>query len=142
MIHFVAAKTRVAPLQAQTIPRPELLSALLSRLIVSVHKSLQYQMATLDMRCYTDFQVSLYWVRGRDKEWRPFVQNRVQEIRRNVQPEHWFHCPGVFNPADLPLRGLSMVELAVNQLWRAGPEWLGFDTPVHSESSMPEPCSQ
>ena len=143
VVRFVAAKTRVAPLQGQTIPRLELLSALLlSRLILSVYKSLQHQVATLDMRCYTDSLVSLYWVRGRDKEWKPFVQNRVQGIRRNVPPELWFHCPGVINPADIPSRGLSMVELAVNQLWRVGPEWLGFDTPVHLESSMPQPCSQ
>ena len=58
------------------------------------------------------------------------------------QPELWFHCPGAINPADLPSRGLSMMELAVNQLWRAGPKWLGFDMPVHSELSTPEPCSQ
>ena len=50
VVHFVAAKTQVAPLQVQTVPRLELLSALLlSRLIVSVHRSLQHQMATLNM---------------------------------------------------------------------------------------------
>lgn len=41
-IRFVAAKTRVAPLQVHTVPRLELLSALLlSRLMVSVRISLQ-----------------------------------------------------------------------------------------------------
>ena len=40
-ISFVTAKTRVAPLQSQTIPRLELLSALLlSRLITTVADSL------------------------------------------------------------------------------------------------------
>ena len=34
VVRFVAAKTRVAPLQSQTIPQLELLSALLSKLIV------------------------------------------------------------------------------------------------------------
>ena len=80
-VEFVAAKTRVAPLQSQTIPRLELLSAfLLSKLVVSVHDSLRPQMASLDVRCYTDSQVALYWISGKDKEWKPFVQNRVQEI--------------------------------------------------------------
>ena len=52
---FVAAKTRVAPLQGQTVPRLELLSAfLLSKLISSVHLSLQNQFPHLDVRCYTD----------------------------------------------------------------------------------------
>ena len=40
-VRFVASKTRVAPLLPQTIPRLELLSAvLLSRLIVSVLSSI------------------------------------------------------------------------------------------------------
>ena len=61
VVRFVAAKTRVAPLQSQTIPRLELLSAfLLSKLVVSVHNSLQPQMAPLNVRCYTDSQVALY----------------------------------------------------------------------------------
>ena len=68
VVRFVAAKTRVAPLQSQTIPRLELLSTLLlSKLIVSVHNSLQHQMAPLDITCYTDSQVALYWICERVK---------------------------------------------------------------------------
>ena len=146
VVQFVAAKTRVAPLQGQTVPRLELLSALLlSRLISSVHSSLQHQISPLNIRCYTDSQVALYWVRGKEKEWKPFVQNRVQEIRRNVHPDLWYHCPGLTNPADLPSRGLTMMELSVSQLWRMGPEWLGLGAPVHSDGesfSMPKSCLQ
>ena len=113
-VEFVAAKTRVAPLQSQTIPRLELLSAfLLSKLVASVHDSLRPQMASLDVRCYTDSQVALYWICGKDKEWKPFVQNQVQEIRCNVHPDLWGHCPGKVNPADLPSRGFSMMAIRV-----------------------------
>ena len=144
MVRFVAAKTRVAPLQPQTIPRLELLSAfLLSRLVVSIRDSLQAQTTPVDVKCYTDSLVALYWIRGQDKEWKPFVQNRVREIRRNVHPNLWNHCPGKTNPADLPSRGLNTLELSVSQLWRAGPEWLSLDTPVSldiNSTPMPEPC--
>ena len=123
-VQFVAAKTRVAPLKSQTIPRLELLSALLlANLIVSVHSSLQHQIPSLSIKCFTDFQVALYWILGSDKEWKPFVQNRVAEIRRKVHPNHWYHCPGTNNPADLPSRGITMMELSVSQLWRSRPEW-------------------
>ena len=145
VVRFVAAKTRVAPLQPQTVPRLELLSAfLLSRLVVSVHNSLQHQMTPLDIRCYTDSQVALYWIRGTGKEWKPFVQNRVREIRRNVHPDLWNHCPGRTNPADLPSRGLCMLELSVSQLWRTGPGWLSMDAPICSDVEpvcMPELCA-
>ena len=89
VVRFVAAKTRVAPLRSQTIPRLELLSALLlSRLVVSVRDGLHH-MPSMDVKCYTDSQVALYWIQGKDREWKPFVQNRVQEICRNVHPDFW-----------------------------------------------------
>ncbi len=143
VVKFVAAKTRIAPLRSQTIPRLELLSALLlSRLVVSVHSSL-HQMPSMDVRCYTDSQVALYWIRGKDREWKPFVENRVREIRHNVHPDLWSHCPGKSNPADLPSRGLNMLEMSVSQLWRTGPGWLNCDAPSFSDNgvtSMPELC--
>ena len=144
-VQFVAAKTRVAPLKSQTIPRLELLSALLlANLIVSVHSSLQHQIPSLSIKCFTDFQVALYWILGSDKEWKPFVQNRVAEIRRKVHSNHWYHCPGTNNLADLPSRGITMMELSVSQLWRSGPEWLHLDVPIRLNDSppMPESCSQ
>ena len=143
-VRFVAAKTRVAPLQAPTIPRLELLSAfLLSKLIISVRDCLQHEMAPLSIQCYSDSQVALYWICGRDKEWKPFIQNRVKEIRRNVHPDLWSHCPGVSNPADLPSRGLTMMELSTSMLWRYGPDWLGQDPPALTDvtsTPMPKLC--
>ena len=133
-VRFVVAKARVAPYQSQTIPRLELLSAfLLSKLIVLVGNSLMPER----VQCYTDSQVAL-WTRCTSKEWKPFVQNRVNEIRRNVYPELWSYCPGMSNPADLPSRGLT---LSVNQLWRRGPEWLnedGVETDVMPEERSSE----
>ena len=61
-IKFVVSKTRVVPLQSQTIPRLELLSVLLlSKLVVSLKPTLPLS----EVQCYTD---SLYWIHGSDKE--------------------------------------------------------------------------
>ena len=122
-VSFVAAKTRVSPLQPQTIPRLELLSALLlTRLMTTVMDSLQLQ--EVNVKCFTDSQVALYWIQGTEKNWKPFVQNRVTEIRRKLRPDYWYHCPGKTNPADLPSRGISLLELSTSQLWQHGPDWL------------------
>ena len=144
-IQFVVSKTRVAPLQAQTVPRLELLSALLlSRLIVSVSSSLEPTLPKMKIQCYTDSQIALYWICGTNREWKPFARNRVNEIHRNVRPSMWSHCPGVSNPADLPSHGLTTLELTVNPLWRRGPDWLCADLPwIEPEpcSSMPDECA-
>ena len=58
-VKFIVSKTRVAPLQAQTVPR--LLSAfLLSKLVLSVKDSLDSTLPRLSIQCYTDSQVALY----------------------------------------------------------------------------------
>ena len=81
-------------------------------------------------------------MRGVDKEWKPFVENRVAEIRRLVAPECWNHCPGSSDPADLPSRGMAMEELQASALWQTGPEWLRADRPPEmNEQIMPDQCS-
>ena len=95
VVRFVAAKTRVAPIQTQTIPRLELLSALLlSKLITTVSESLKLALPLTQPRCFTDSQVALFWIQGLNKEWKPFVQNRVNEIRQLIPATCWSHCAG------------------------------------------------
>jgi len=144
-VKFLVSKTRVAPLRTQTIPRLELLSAfLLSKLVTSVMEALSLNLPQISVRCYTDSLVALFWIRGTTKEWRPFVKTTVSEIHRRVHRDLWSHCPGSSNAADLPSRGLTLLELFVSQLWRRGPEWLrvGFEPSLPSEvQSMPRECA-
>ena len=80
-VKFVVAKTRVAPLTSQTIPRLELLSAfLLSKLITSVIDSLSPTLTELSLKCYTDSQVALFWAWDYERV-ETIVNNRVREIR-------------------------------------------------------------
>ena len=112
-VKFVASKTRVSPVNKQTIPRLELLAALLlAKLITAISDALEPEITLSEFTCFTDSKVSLYWIRGMDKEWRPFVQNRVNEIRRLLPVNTWRHCPGKENPADIPSRGVSPLELS------------------------------
>ena len=141
---FVCSKTRVSPMREQTIPRLELLSALLlARLIVSVTKSLESEIKLEMPVCYSDSKVALHWVYGLDKAWKPFVQNRVNEIRRLVPASQWKHCSGKSNPADIPSRGLTPSALAESTLWTNGPEWLVNAEDLEQEDQvlpMPEEC--
>ena len=81
----MVCKTRVAPLKAPSILRLELLSALLlARILSNVSDSLKGRLLLQPPKCFTDSRVALYWITGLEKEWRPFVQNRVNEIREVV----------------------------------------------------------
>ena len=73
---FVVAKTRVAPLRKQSIPRLELLSAvLLARLVDATKSSLSTELEISSCHCFTDSQVALCWIRHVERSWKPFVQN-------------------------------------------------------------------
>lgn len=127
-VQFVAAKTRVSPSVKFTIPQLELLSALLlAKLITSVRQTLEGVTTLLEPVCYTDSKVALYWIKGVNKEWKQFVENRVTTIRKLTTVSSWFHCPGSTNPADIPSRGMGISDLSRTQHWLSGPEWLSED---------------
>ena len=142
-VKFIASKTRVSPISGQTIPRLQLLSALLlAKLMTSVVSSLEPELTLSRPTCHTDSKVALYWILGFEKEWKQFVQNRVCEIRKLLPTARWKHCRGQDNPADLPSRGLPLAELAASSLWWHGPSSLK-NTDVEPEidnNSMPQEC--
>ena len=124
-VKFLAAKTRVTPVLGVTIPRLELLSALLlSKLLTSIQAALRLELSLDDPMCFTDSKASLYWITGVQHEWKQFVENRVIAIRSLVSPDHWRHCPGRENPADIPSRGMSASALSESSVWLNGPDWL------------------
>ena len=129
----VAAKARVALLGGTTIPRLELLSALLlSKLMDSVHVALKPELSISEPVCFTDSKAALFWIQGVSHEWKQFVENRVTTIRCIIRPQNWRHCPGKENPADIPSRGMSPSTLVETPTWLNGPDWL------YSESGLPE----
>ena len=111
-LRFVSSKTRLAPLLEQTILRLELVSAVvLSRLIHSIKEALSSEMKIDKLMCWTDSKIAWYWLVQSQKEWKPFVLHRVDEIRKLVPEDCWNHCPGADNPADLFSRGIECREL-------------------------------
>ena len=121
---LIASKCRVSPVKAMTIPRLELMGAVLSsRLAQSLLKVI-----TADRTVFwTDSENVWYWVRNQSREFKPFVANRIGEIQRTTSPEQWQHVPGTINPADLPTRGLSAMALAESEVWMEGPAFLKDD---------------
>ena len=74
--------------------------------------------------CYTVSKILYHWICNSDKGWWPFVQNGVNEVQRLIPADQWRHCPGSYNPVDVPFRGRTLIELMDNHLWFHGPDWL------------------
>ena len=66
-----------------------------------------------DIFCWTDSEVALCWVNGKEKSWEPWIENRVVAIRKVVDCEKWHFVEGEVNPADIPTRLSSSVFRAV-----------------------------
>lgn len=124
---LVYSKARVAPLRRVTLPRLELLAALLcARLLEFVIDALKLP-ASVSYNCWSDSMVALAWIRSDPAERKPFVGNRVLEIQSLTSPSKWRYCPTQLNPSDLVTRGISARELVSSDLWLHGPEFLLHD---------------
>ncbi|KHJ44508.1 Pao retrotransposon peptidase [Trichuris suis] len=122
-VNIVMAKTRVAPVKRVTLPRLELLAALLGARLTLFVKD-QLKLTIRKAYCWTDSEVVLSWIKGNPSGWKPFVRNRVEEILQTTEPSQWRYCPTGQNPADLASRGCSIKKVSV---WWHGPSWLMED---------------
>ena len=69
---LVMSKSRVAPIKEVSLPRLELLAAVLNaRLLKFVVDTLQIQMHRVV--CWTDSMVTLHWIRRQSSCWKPLI---------------------------------------------------------------------
>jgi transposase InsO family protein len=71
---------------------------------------------------FSDSRVTLAWIQGQPRTYKPFVSCRVSEIQSNSDPSNWLHCPTAMNVADDLTKGISAEE--VNGRWLNGPVFI------------------
>ena len=132
-VSFVTAKTRVAPLKTLTIPRLELMAAMIAaRLTKFVLTTIHAHNPPIFL--WSDSQIVLHWIKSQ-KPLPAFVRHRITEINSLLPNATWNYCPTAENPADLLSRGTTYESLMSSSLWQHGPQWL--TTPHQWPSSPP-----
>lgn len=119
---LLMAKSRVAPLKSVTIPRLELLAAVMA---AQADALLRRELDFNIVRSYfwTDSEIVLKYILNESQRFHVFVSNRLSQIRQLTKPDQWGHVSGKCNPADVASRGTSVSSLNVDQ-WCKGPKFL------------------
>ena len=118
----------LSPLTTTSIPRLELLAAVLG-LLLTESTSRVFSGALGQAVFWSDSINVLWWIRGRSRRFKPFVANRVGEIQSLTNPEQWRYVPTHENPADLITRGMRISDMAKEEKWWNGPEFLQKEEP-------------
>ena len=117
---LLIARSKIAPIKEHTIPRLELIAALLAANLAHEICN-ELKLSKSKVFCWTDSEIVLYWLQKKPDTLIPFIANRIEKIQQHSFPFAYVNTSE--NPADIASRGCNAIDLNA-PLWLKGPEFL------------------
>lgn len=122
-VSLVSAKVKVAPKQPLSIPRMELMAAVLGvRLANTICDISNIQIESRYF--WSDSNTVLCWLNADPRNYKQFVMHRIGEVIEHSKPSEWRYIPTKENVADDATKWKSNFEFNMNNRWFKGPAFL------------------
>ena len=80
-------------------------------------------------KCLSNFQFLFldrffhcFWINNTQNVYKLYVQHRLIRVHELIDVGNLLLVPSKTNPADIPTRGLTPLQLVDNMFWKHGPE--------------------
>ncbi len=123
---LVMSKARLAPIKPVSIPRLELLAAVVATEL-DQHIKRHLEIPIERTFFWTDSTIVLQYINNKHCRFKTFVANRTSKIHERSVPSQWKHIDSASNPADDVSRGMSMGEILSSEQWVSGPHFLQLE---------------